>query len=210
MKRLLILAVLAIAGLFAVVAIAADTNAVQSFNPNVRGQDGRLVPDRLTTSPQIGEIYVSDGTGFALTTPSDTAIAHATLTVLGAVRGSVGVDATAGTIRLSKPGLYRVSYCVSVGAGANTGVQTLELFRKDGSASRAEASPAIEVSAVTLTAQPWIPLCATGTVSVTGAQAAKTGGQLFDVAATSSTGNMTINQYRFLIEKIAELDPATG
>lgn len=205
----LLLAAVVVVGLAAFATLAADTEAQQDYNPNVRGQDGKLVPSRISTAPQYGEIYISDGTGETLTTPTDEVINSATLSLLKAVRGSVGVDAVAGTIRLSKPGLYRASYCATDGTGANTGTQTLELFRKDGSASAAEESPALEVAAITLTAQPWIPLCASGSVLVTAAQAAKTGGQLFDVRATSSTGNMVIKQFRFSMEKIAELDPAT-
>lgn len=186
---------------------AATTSAYNLYNPNIRGNDGKLVSTQLTTSPQGCEIYISDGTGEAFTTPSAAVIKSATLSLVSAVRGSAVADGPNGTCTIKKPGLYQVTACVSDGVGANTGTQTVTVFQKIGAGAAAELSPAVKAVAVTLTAQPWIPLCQSGLVAVSAASAAATGNVIFDARATSSTGNMTVKQYRLRVMKVDELDP---
>lgn len=208
-NRFLFLAAVVLVGLAAFATLAADTEAQQAYNPNIRGQDGKLVPSRISTAPQIGEIYISDGTGETLTTPTAEVVNSATLSLLGAVRGDVGVDAVAGTIRLTKPGLYRVAFSCSSCTAANTSTNTFALYRKDGAGAAAAASPAISSLFTTITGTLQIQAPAEGLILVTPAQAAATGGVLLDVRATASTGNIVIKGFRFSVQKVAETDPAS-
>jgi hypothetical protein len=189
--------------------LAADTEATQAYNPNIRGQDGRLVPSRISTAPQFGEMYIMDGTGESFTTPSDEVINSATLSLARGVRGDIGVDGVAGTVRITKPGLYTADFCATDGTGANTATVSIELFRKDGAGAAAEISPNIESRAVTLTAQPWIPLCGGGSFLVSPGEAGATGGVLLDARLTASTGNVTLKSFNLRVQKVAELDPAS-
>lgn len=207
-RTILVLSFLA-AFTFALAVMAADTEATQDYNPNIRGQDGKLLPDWPSTAPQFGELYIMDGTGETFTTPSDEVINSATLSLARGVRGGVGVDGVAGTVRITKPGLYTADFCATDGSGANTATVGIELFRKDGAGAAAEISPNIESRAITLTAQPWVPLCGGGSFLVSPGEAAATGGVLLDARLTASTGNVVLKSFNLRVQKVAELDPAT-
>lgn len=188
--------------------IAATTKTgFNTVNPNIRGQDGKLVPSKLSTLPQLGEISVDDGTGITLTTPSAAVVKDNSLTVAGNVRGSLVIDPVNGTLTVKSPGLYRICFYAGDGVGANTGVQTLTVFQNVNAGGAAELSPSIKAISTTLTAQPWIPLNACGMVSIAADKAAGSGNVVFDVRATSSTGNMTLKRFRFSAQKVDELDP---
>ncbi len=200
----------AIAHWLDVASLLPTTAAYNLYNPNIRGPDGKLVASRLSTAPQIGEITLDDGSGEAFTTPtSATVIKSATLTLAGGIRGSVVVTPADGSVTVKKSGLYEVQFCVGDGVGANTATVQASVFEKVGAASAAELTQAIKAVTITLTAQPWVPLCATGLVTVTAAEAAATGNVIFDVRAIASTGNLTVKQFRFSVKKVDELDPPT-
>lgn len=180
----------------------------RAHNGNIRSSvDGKLSPYNLTTDPQLCEITVADGTGITFTTPTvATKISDATLTVAGAVRGTAVSSPTGGTCTIKKSGLYLVGACLGNGTGANTATVTLGLQKAIGVGAAAAISPAINAVTTTLTAQPWIPLCAQGYVSVSAEDAASTA--IFSPTITGSTGNVVIKQMRFFVQKVDELDPA--
>lgn len=186
--------------------LAANVSANNAHNPNIRGSDGKLTAQRLSTSPQLCEFYIADGTGETLATPSDTVVTSATLGHISAVRGSAVGSDTGGTCKVARPGLYRVDACITSGTGANTAVHTLKIFRKDGAGAAAELSPAIRGVGTTLTAHPTFSLCPSVFVPVTPAEAAATGGVVFDGRLTSSTGNAAVLSYRLRVEKVDDID----
>lgn len=187
--------------------VAGTTTGINLYNPNIRQFDGKMNPYGLTTAPQIGEINLDDGTGETFTAPSQAVIKSATLTLAGAARGSVVIDAVNGTLTVKKPGLYNLIFCAGDGTGADTATQTITVFEKIGAASAAEPTQAIKAIAKTLTATPWVPLCNSGLVTVTASDAASTGNVIFDTRLTASTGNTTIKQFQFRAVKLDELDP---
>lgn len=190
-------------------AAGATTSAVNAHNPNIRGQDGKLTAQRLSTDPQGCEIYISDATGETFTGPSTaTVIKSATLSLVSATRGSAVSDGPNGTCKLTKPGLYAVSVHAS-GTGANTATITINAFRNDAGGGAAVLAPSIEGVATTLTANPTFSLSPSGTIVVTAAQAVATGGVVIDGRITASTGNPVVKQYRLRVWKIDELDPAS-
>jgi len=188
---------------------AATTSANTAHNPNIRGQDGKLVPQHYTTDPQLCEIYIRDNTGESITTPTAaTVIKSATLSLVSAVRGSMVADGPNGTCKTVKPGLYEVCAGIGDGVGDNTAVETLDVFRKDGAASAAVLSPKIRAKSIALTANLWIPLRQCGLVRVTADEAAATGGVVFDGRITADSGSPEIKEYRLTVRKVDELDPA--
>lgn len=185
---------------------------VSPHNANIRGSDGKLLSARLSTSPQGAEVLIGDSTGETLTTPTDAAIKSATLSLctLTSIRGSTTVCTPVdGTITIKRSGIYRVAYCINSATVSAAATLTLKLFRKDGAGAAAEDSPRLRAGQVSATGGTSINVCTSGTVVVTAAQAVATGGQIFDVRATASAGNIVVKDYRFSMYKIDELDPAT-
>lgn len=91
-----------------------------------RSADSKNHPDGLVSSPQYA--YLTVGASLAVTTPA----AATTITAASAWTNSrssgVVVDATAGTITITKAGLYRVNYCFSDITAVNSQVLTVQAF----------------------------------------------------------------------------------
>lgn len=91
-----------------------------------RSADNKNHPDGLVSSPQFA--YLTVGASLAVTTPA----AATTITAAGAWTNSrssgVLVDATAGTVTITKAGLYRVNYCFSDITAVNAQVLTIQAF----------------------------------------------------------------------------------
>ena len=192
-----------------VASVAATSAYNVPTNPNIRGVDGKLVPSLMSTFPQIGEISISDGTGVTLTTPTAAVIKDSSghLTVANAVRGSVVVDGDNGTITIKQAGLYEICFFAADGVGANTDTQTISVFENINGGGAGALAPVISSVAITLTAEPWVPLSSCGFRNYTAAQAKGTSNVVLDARATSSTGNMTLKKFRFSAKKVDENDP---
>lgn len=211
MRTRFALLLVAVALAIATGAIAATTSANTAVNPNIRDRTGGLTAQRLSTFPQLCEIYISDGTGETITTPTTaTVIKSATLSLVSAVRGSMVADGPNGTCKTTKPGLYEVCAGIGDGVGDNTAIETLDVFRKDGAGAAAVISPKIRAKSIALTANLWVPLRQCGLVRVTADEAAATGGVVFDGRITADTGSPEIKEYRLTVKKIDELDPAAN
>lgn len=188
------------------VALANDSTGLVK---NLRTIDGRLAPLDLTTAPQLGEIYLDDGTGETLTSPSTaTVVKSSTLTLAGKKRGGVTLSATNAAITVKASGLFRASYCVNDGTGANTATVTFDVYEKIGSGSAASIGKGARSKAITLTAAPWVPMCGSALIEVSAADAASNA--IFDVRATASTGNLVVKAMNLQVVKIDELQPPTA
>lgn len=91
-----------------------------------RSADAKNHPDGLVSAPQYA--FLTVGASLAVTTPA----AATTITAAGAWTNSrssgVIVDATAGTVTITKAGLYRVNYCFSDLTAVNSQVLTVQAF----------------------------------------------------------------------------------
>jgi hypothetical protein len=91
-----------------------------------RSADSKNHPDGLVSAPQFS--FLTVGASLAVTTPA----AATTITAAGAWSNSrssgVIVDATAGTVTITKAGLYRVNYCLSDITAVNNQVLTVQAF----------------------------------------------------------------------------------
>lgn len=128
-----------------------------------RSADNRNHPDGLVSAPQFA--FLNVGASLAVTTPT----VATTITAAGAwanTRSSgVIVDATAGTVTITKAGLYRVNYGFSEITGVNSQVLTIQPFiatTGQGGACRV-TQPATAVAVLQLSGEALLS-CAVGDV----------------------------------------------
>lgn len=197
----------------AVLVVATASFAALAYNTegDIRTWDGHLNRYGYSTDKQYGQILWSS-TGCAITTPTTaTKLACATHTTSGVTRGAVTVaSGTTATITLgNRPGLYRATArCGSV-TGVNSAVQSIQIWKKDGTAGTdailANAGISRFTNASTALALYTAEVSSDFELSV--ADAALAGGNIMTVRVQSDTGNYTCKDGQFTVEKIAELSP---
>ena len=91
-----------------------------------RSADSKNHPDGLVSAPQYA--FLAVGASLAVTTPTAATVITAAGAWSNTRSSGVVVDATAGTVTITKAGLYRVNYCLSDITAVNTQVLTVQAF----------------------------------------------------------------------------------
>lgn len=91
-----------------------------------RSADNRNHPDGLVSAPQFA--FLTVGASLAVTAPATATIITAAGAWTNSRSSGVIVDATAGTVTITKAGLYRVNYCLSDITAVNSQVLTVQAF----------------------------------------------------------------------------------
>lgn len=161
--------------------------------------DGVLMSPGLNAGPDFGEITVADATGITITTPTTaTALAHASLTVAGNSSG-VTLSATAASITIRRPGLYRVGFSVANMTAVNSQACLINVF-KNGTV----LAPTIAASVTQLATAAVLnfSLAAEGVVSLVK-------GDVLVPRGTASTGDLIIKNMRFFAVQLSDLPAVT-
>jgi hypothetical protein len=164
--------------------------------------DQKINPQRLWVEPHYAEMYVDDGTGVALTTPtSATTIASTPLKAgksNGVTMSAAEDSAVTGIMTFARSGRYRVSFHCGEIVGVNSQALIVEAYVND-----AVVSPAINAKLTQpATALAIVSVAASGYVTVTA-------GDTLRFKATASTGNFTVKRGRFSVEQVDDADPAS-
>lgn len=152
--------------------------------------DAQLCSPGLNADPHFAELIVEDGSGVVLTTPTAAAIAASPMAV-GQTFGSTATLLT-GLLTVTRPGLYRVSACLS--NLVHSAAATLTVALQKNSAALSPVVQSVQALAGTVD----------GVINLQAILPLQPGDTL-RLVATASAGNFTVKSLRFDVVQLSDV-----